>query len=190
MKYLFLIITVLSVVWAESANALDCLSYFQVDSDQQTAIAAATSELEEDIAVEEAERKYEVALATYWEVKDAAREVWSEAKRSAHRAYNEALEEENPHKSAEQAYFEVMDPAQVEYDRAVDPVSAVLEKATNAVHEAKRQRVAAIEVIRERINAETEDKYMKIYAAGRDLGDYSREIVLKMAMKERRLCSE
>lgn len=198
MRKLMPLIIVFSIAWTGSASALDCLNYLQADSDQRKAIAAAIVELEEDTTVEESHRKREAALAAYWEVKDAAQDALNDARRAANRAYDEVLENNrgsnlSQHKraeAAETAHFEIMDPAQAEYDRALAPVQAALDKAWEAERAAERRRGVAIEEARKKINAETEDKYTKIYSAGRDLSDYSREVVLKMAMRERHLCPE
>lgn len=198
MKKLMPLIIVFIIASTGPASALDCLNYLQADSDQRKAIAAAIVEIEEDIAVEESRRKSEAAAAAYWEVKDAAQDALNAARRAANRAYDEVLENNrgsnlSQHKraeAAETARFAIMDPAQAEYDRALAPVQAALDKAWEAERAAERRRGAAIEEARKKINAETEDNYINIYSAGRDLSDYSREVVLKMAMRERHLCAE
>ncbi len=79
--------------------------------------------------------------------------------------------------------------ARREAQRADVSACTALDQARALFRDAENEARAAAATVRNRIFAETEDKIIAIYAAGRDVSDYDREIVLKMALAERRLCS-
>ena len=88
--------------------------------------------------------------------------------------------------AAEATFEEAKAAADATYQEADAAARAVRDKTQDAAKKAR----SAFEMTRDAIYAETEEKYMTIFAAGRDLSGFRRENILKMAVAERGLCPE